>query len=426
MEDPEPQTSQVLRRRDFDLLGSAVVLGLFPYHAALAVSALDYAVKGQVPSLPVGVLLLLTPLWGMPQMFLLAGMTAWHSLQRRSGIQFVGERVRRLVVPLITGLFLLMPVQAYVQLNVDPEYQTGFAEFYRRLFQVRLGLDFPMFLVGTSSPESFRLGHLYFLDYLFVYSVVLLPIFVYLRSRSRLDDSQVADLGPARLVAIFVPGLVVGIVEAALGSEALGAWNRYSYLIFLLAGYVLLASDGRWQAAARRHRKVVLGATLAAVLVYLLGWLSLVSSVVPGTDRGLPSLLLRTVKGLAGWSLVLAITGWVQGRRSARPTPAPADKPMGPDSPASGRGQRETGWRNENSWDRLAAYLTEARLPFYMLHMTPINVIAFHVGRWPLGYLARSFIVLCATLTVTVVVYEFGVRRWALTRFLFGMKARPR
>src|SRR5262249_12377472 len=54
-------------------------------------------------------------LWHMPLFFLLAGWSAASSLEARGTRGFVGERIRRLVIPLLTGCVLLAPAIKYVE-----------------------------------------------------------------------------------------------------------------------------------------------------------------------------------------------------------------------------------------------------------------------------------------------------------------------
>ena len=74
--------------------------------------------------------------------------------------------------------------------------------------------------------------------------------------------------------------------------------------------------------------------------------------------------------------------------------------------------------------DRMAGYAGEAQLPFYVLHMTPIVVIGFYVVQWEVNALVKYLVIVLAALAVALVVYDIGVRRTRLTRFLFGIKPR--
>jgi hypothetical protein len=72
--------------------------------------------------------------------------------------------------------------------------------------------------------------------------------------------------------------------------------------------------------------------------------------------------------------------------------------------------------------DRIAGYAKEARLPFYILHHTPIVLIGYYVVQWEVNALIKYLVISLSALVVTLVVYDIGVRRMRLTRFLFGMR----
>ena len=75
-----------------------------------------------------GLLLLVNP-WGIPLFFLVAGAGSWFALRRRSSRQFIGERVNRLLIPLIVGSILLTPFQLYLDALHHGTYQGSFLNF---------------------------------------------------------------------------------------------------------------------------------------------------------------------------------------------------------------------------------------------------------------------------------------------------------
>ena len=76
--------------------------------------------------------------------------------------------------------------------------------------------------------------------------------------------------------------------------------------------------------------------------------------------------------------------------------------------------------------DRLARYAGEAQLPFYVLHMTPMVVIGFYVVQWEASAAVKYLAISLSTLVVRLVLYDVGVRRTELTRFLFGMRPKQK
>ena len=78
--------------------------------------------------------------------------------------------------------------------------------------------------------------------------------------------------------------------------------------------------------------------------------------------------------------------------------------------------------RNPALLDRVTQYVGEAQLPFYVLHMTPIAVIGYYVVQWEINAFVKYIVISLASFVITLVVYDIGVRRTGVTRFLFGMK----
>ena len=67
-------------------------------------------------------------------------------------------------------------------------------------------------------------------------------------------------------------------------------------------------------------------------------------------------------------------------------------------------------------------YANEAVLPFYIIHQSVLICLGFFVMEWAIPDLLKFLIVLTATFILSMGLYEFGVRRFNLMRFLFGMK----
>jgi len=61
-------------------------------------------------------------------------------------------------------------------------------------------------------------------------------------------------------------------------------------------------------------------------------------------------------------------------------------------------------------------------LPFYLLHEPVIVAFAWIIVRWHAPILVKYPVLVAASFTATLVIYEFAVRRYRITRLLFGMK----
>ena len=99
----EPDPTRPARRRDLDLMRMFVVVGLVFFHSARIFDTGDFYVKNEPTSDLVDAAIGFAATWGMPLLFVIAGMGIWYSLRSRTTRAFVGERVRRLLVPLVFG-----------------------------------------------------------------------------------------------------------------------------------------------------------------------------------------------------------------------------------------------------------------------------------------------------------------------------------
>jgi glucans biosynthesis protein C len=399
------------RRDELDLLRALVVLGLVFFHTAVIFGAGEFPIKAATENRVATVFLGFGATWGMPLLFVIAGMGIWYSLRSRSPATFARERLRRLGVPLLVGLLTLVPLQVYLGLRHagDPG---SFPSFYARFWQVRPALDFPF--VVTAAPDGvFETGHLWFLVCLLGFSLVLLPAFAWLRrpARARLLARLAGLL--ARPGGLFLAAAPIAAVEVTLGSDTgHGGWNHGSYALFLVYGF-LAAADPRTGAAVQRHwRSAVAVGLLLFLAAGAAAYGAADAGAEPFTDMDSFSLAFRLLKSVDGWLWVVAILGLARariGRRRSSPT-----------QPSAHRAGR-AGWLR-----RLGAYANDAVLPFYVLHETVIVVVAYFVLAWPIGGGAQYSLIALVSLAATLLLYDLGVRRSALTRFLFGLKQRRR
>jgi glucan biosynthesis protein C len=316
------------RRRELDAMGMLVVVGLVFFHSAQIFYYADFYVKNEPPNIQsvsqlVSTLLIaFAGLWGMPLLFLIAGLAIWYSLRKRTAGQFALERTRRLVIPLVVGTLLLVPPIVYYGLKSDPAYQETYLQFLPRFFNIQFSFDFPRFLTGAPPDELFTIAHLWFLEYLFVFTLVLLPLWLVLRRPA--GQRLVERFGDFCTIpwAIFLLALPVAIIEAALGTEFAGGWNRYAYIPFLSYGF-LMAAEPRFGRAFHRHRRSALILGLVALLAYYAGNYMLGPAVDLNaqTKYDLPNVLFRALKGITSWFWVVLIMGLAAGVPRRRTVP---------------------------------------------------------------------------------------------------------
>ena len=395
------------RRRDLDVVRELVVGSLIFFHTARIFDDIEFYVKNDTLNPALSYLVILLALWGMPLVFLIAGFAIWHSLQKRSLAEFARERFQRLCIPFIIVLLLLVPPQTYFRLASDPAYQASYIDFLPRFFDVSFSMAFPAFV--TASPETglFHTAHLWFLYDLILFTLLLLPGFLYLRQpagRKLVERFVRVSSGPW---TIFLLALPVAVIEAAFGTEMSGGWNQLVYLFFMVYGF-LLAADERFGEALGKHRKrglvLALAGTAGGLAAYAVFFAP--GSVDPLQSYDPGSILLRFVKGVVGWCWLVAILGSIETARKRRR--------------AKNTGHERTD--RQVMLNRIERYANEAVLPFYLLHQTLIVIIGFYAVRLHAGAPLKFLIISLASLATTLLLYEFLIKRTRLTRFLFGMR----
>jgi hypothetical protein len=75
--------------------------------------------------------------------------------------------------------------------------------------------------------------------------------------------------------------------------------------------------------------------------------------------------------------------------------------------------------------NRAIDYAKESVLPIYVIHHPIVLAVASFVVTWNLALWPKFAIIVVAVFALTLATYEFGVRRWRATRFVFGMSGRP-
>ena len=402
----EPASTRPSRRRDLDLMRMFVVVGLVFFHSARVFDTGDFYVKDEPTSEVVSIGISFAALWGMPLLFVVAGMGIWYSLRSRTPKAFAQERIRRLLVPLVFGVLVIVPPQVWTELRGDPAYQESYWRFLPRFFDIEFRPGGFPFLIGDDPTAGlFEWGHLWFLVLLFAFSLALLPLIWYLRRPSGLGMLDRFAEKFDRFWVVLAAGIPLAFFDAALGSEeAWAGWNRYSYAVFIFYGYVI-ASDRRFGRAIHQHRKKAL--TVGTATFVVVGALFALGSEREGVDLLVDydgvSVAMRAFKGLSGWLWVVAIMGLATG--SAK-EPQAADK----------------GKQGPTLVDRISAYTSEAVLPIYVLHQTVIVLLAFYVVNWPIHGIFKYMALCLISLVIIVAIYDAAVRRTKPTRFLLGMK----
>lgn len=382
-----PQTPN--RRYDLDWLRVIAILTLLFYHTGMIYVSWGWHIKSPEHSQPMEEVMRWLHRWRMPLLFFISGAGTYFALQRRSYGTYAGERFRRLFVPLVFGMFVVVPPQIYIEWLFRGWYAGSYAEFYPEVFR------FQPYREGIKSG-AFSWHHLWFVLYLFLYSLLSIPAFRWLRSEAgqRFTD-RVGRLIDHRGSALL---LVVPILlnDVVLGGffprETHGLFDDWAYfvknLLLFWYGYLLISRQAFWQSITDQ-RRIFLGATVVCTL-FLYG-----SRAIWGESVIDASAVSRTLYSFNSicltWFSVLMTVGY--------------------------------GYRYLNQNHPLLPHLTEAVYPFYILHQTVIIVIGYwFLQHTLLGVYSGFLVISLLSGLVSVGIYWFLIRPFRLMRLLFGVK----
>lgn len=374
-----------------DWLRVLAVLGIFVSHTADIFDTLYWHTRQGGGGIKWDALGTLGAEWGLSLVFLLAGASTWFALTFRTGNQFIKERFTRLLIPFIVAFILLSPFQAYIMAYF---IASGYSNFHGDLVQF-----FPYFFkhihIGSDLRWLTIYGyHLWFLAYLYIISMIALPVCMYLKQeRGARIIGRLAALcnAPAGLFIFVLPIALIRIMLWAPFPGYQGWTDFFSWLLIFVLGFILFAND-TFQAAIRKQAKIFLPITVICILTLLVtniaGILSLWNNA-PGYSA--TYLLYQLLLSLSIWSATLSAL--------------------------------YIAIRFMNFSNKVLRYANEAILPFYVIHEPVIVIIALYVLAWDIPTGVKYLFVSMTALIVTLLLYELLIRRIKPMRWLFGMKS---
>lgn len=377
-------TLKAARLHYLDWLRVLAFAAVFFYHCSRFFDGSWWHIKNSTTSALVDALKAIFDLWGMPLIFVVSGASIYFALRPGGAARFLRDRVWRLLVPLAFGILVLGPPQIYLTRLTHGEFQGSFLDFLPLYFR-----DWHIW----GGNFAWSGVHLWYLENLFLYTLVLLPLFAALKSRPGRRFTEALGRLSARPGAIFLWALPIALLLVLLDPSGLtrpGLSEDLTRLVvfwpFLVYGF-LVFSDGQIQQAIIRQRRIALALALAFTLA---------AGIVTDALGQHPGFVLFALVMVLGsvliWTSILAILGY--------------------------------GMRYLTANRRLLSYANEAVLPFYILHQPVILILGYFIIPLPLTILAKYLIIAPLAFGITLALYEFGIRRMNPVRQVFGLKPR--
>lgn len=368
-----------MRRHDLDWLRVIVFGLLIFYHVGMFFVPWGFHIKNNVTYEWLTYPMWFVNQWRLPILFVISGMGTYYALQKRTGLKFTFERLKRLGLPLIFGMVCIVPPQVYFERLDKNQFAGGYLDFWPS-----------QALMGVFPEGNLSWHHLWFLPYLLIFSLTLLPIFIYLKKHpSNWFITQINQLikKPLGLYLFIVP---LYFIEAYLEPRfpvthgLVGDWfTIISCSTLFFFGFVLISVKDSFWPTVEEHRKFYL---ISGIISFTIMFL-ITSRFEDSASRHYTEAFFKVVNL---WSWILALFGFAA--------------------------------KYLNKESNILSYSNTAVYPFYILHQTVMIVMAYYLMNLEWTLSLKAFIMVIGTFGFSWLIYEFLIRRWKYIRPFFGLK----
>lgn len=349
---------------------------LIPYHLGMFYVSWDWHVKSTYDGSAVEPLMLVTAPFRLALLFLVSGAATRFLADRLPARGFATSRIRRLLPPLLFGMFVVCAPQAYLEGLAKDGLQPGFLDFLPRYW----GFDHTL-------RHGFTWNHLWFVAYLLVYSLLLACL---LRPLRRLGESRLLT---SKLAIALLPALLTGVLYAAsrtrfeITHALVNDWPSHAvYLPLFLLGFTVARAPSFWR-SVEAMRWYALGAAALGYAVLLHFFLQ------DGSGKPDPTFLfgLRVWRCCYGWAAILTVLGFARNLLN-RPSPT-------------------------------IAWLNRGVFCFYIVHQTAIVTFGAVLAPLKIGSLLEPVLISVLTVASCLGIYALAERSGP-AKLLFGLVPR--
>lgn len=339
------------------------ILLLIPFHAAMAWNGWEGNYIWLHENKTLSSLVIFISPWFMPSLFVIAGMSAKYSLNRRSYTSFALERVKKLLIPFITGVLTVVAFMTYMADKYFNNYNGNFFEHYQVFFTNISDL--------TGYDGYFTPGHLWFLLYLFIISLISLILIV-------LQKKLFPKLSFRKFKTFLLPLLMIfPLIMTPLlnfGGKSIGE----DFALYLLGYYVLSEENILEKLTKYRYPYLIFMLICDVTMVYLFVWKGIHTGII--------------VSACNICSLWFGILGFL--------------------------GLSRCKFNHNNSFTR---YMSTRSFMIYIFHFGWLVAIQYYLSKTSLNITLTYIISITATLLLTFLTCEI-VKRIPVLRCLYGEK----
>lgn len=316
--------------------------------------------------------------WRLVLLFFISGVASHFLIEKLKPGRFSLERMRRLFVVLLLGMFVIVPIQIYFELLHKGLVNPGYLDFWLKDYMQEK--RFPGYVLPSW-------GHLWFLIYLLIYALSFALLFKFFRR----DKPYNIPLW----VLIVVPGIWLCISNVLIEQFSpvtmalFNDWGNHVRWIGAFATGIVCAGREEFWLFVKTSRHKLLVVSLTGLSLYLGNY---VYWQTGAEDPFWDGIIYGVVRGFYGWAVVLTLAGYA--------------------------------YHYINRQSPILCYLNDAVLPVYVVHQPIIIVAAYYLFPLSMPFLLEIVLMCLITGIGSFAFYELFVRRWFIARILFGLKVK--
>ncbi|MBR2649259.1 MAG: acyltransferase family protein [Sediminibacterium sp.] len=356
------------------------------FHCAMPFVTFGWEIKNKEQSIGLTRLIWWLHQWRLPLLFFVAGVGIHYSLVKRSVFAFAGERIVRLFIPLLFAMFFTIPFQVYFEWLQKGRITGSYFNFYPQVWRM---IPYP--------EGALTWSHMWFVVYLFVFCIVLIPVFSLFKIRVlQTFKSFLADKLSGGLITplLFLPlafYYFTLFIKYPEQQSLLDDWFLFIFSITLMFyGYLLGGSEKFWNTCERYKYHYLITSVLCIIILFYNFWWSF---NLP-KQNDLMLYLYGTLNSIHIWLLILAALGFAK--------------------------------KYLNFSNRFLQFTNQAVYPFYILHQTIIVTLGFYIVQLPIPIFLKLLILLAVTFIAVFAIYRFIIKPFIITRILYGLKPREK
>ncbi|MHA1200359.1 MAG: acyltransferase family protein, partial [Candidatus Heimdallarchaeaceae archaeon] len=348
--------TELERRYDLDWLRVITIFFVFIYHCTKFFDSDPFNVKNNpvdflndihISNLKISANTIYLTSIGLPLFFIIAGMSMFYALgylekKEIKTSKYVLLRFIRLIVPYIIGLFTYISLLVFLEWTNKGFISMSFFAFYPSYYNGIYGFGGSFSVFGH---------HLWFLVVLFLFTSVILPLFVYLRKEKfRSSFSRIASFftRPGTIYLLIIPIFGMEVIHSLVMSfiPRLGGWDFFTYIFFLLFGY-LLAYDKQFRKSLKKNFIIAIILGVFSVVALICMNIFYFDAIWVNSDYTIIEVMFTLSRVIFSWSCLIIILNL-------------ADRFL-------------------NKKSKTVKILNELVLPFYIIHFIVISVVGFFV-----------------------------------------------